>query len=238
MAKRKVAENNRGFKGVWIPSEIWLDENLTVQEMVFLIEIDSLDQKNGCFASNQHFADFFGLSKSRSSEVIKKLEEKGYINIAYLREGKEIKKRIIHVVTKYVGIRETEEGYSEKTEGSNTLLSNTINNNNIESKLSKYFSLTDVNELNKKTSTHISSIIKYYANVYMEYKDKFHPNLKEEQIVKVIDIIETVDITYSMDIEDWQDLIDKYFKGSHGDGNINRFVSGNELEGTIRGLLI
>lgn len=238
MAKRKVAENNRGFKGVWIPSEIWLDENLTVQEMVFLIEIDSLDQKKGCFASNQHFADFFGLSKSRSSEVIKKLEEKGYINITYLREGKEIKKRIIHVITKYVGIRETEEGYSEKTEGSNTLLSNTINNNNIESKLSKYFSLTDVNELNKKTSAHISSIIKYYANVYMEYKDKFHPNLKEEQIVKVIDIIETVDITYSMDIEDWQDLIDKYFKGSHGDGNINRFVSGNELEGTIRGLLI
>jgi len=36
----------RDFKGIWIPKEIWLNENLTLQEKVFLVEIESLDNEN------------------------------------------------------------------------------------------------------------------------------------------------------------------------------------------------
>lgn len=55
----------RAFKGVWIPANIWLSKNITLQEKVFLAEIDSLDNKDGCYASNSYFANFFGLSRNR-----------------------------------------------------------------------------------------------------------------------------------------------------------------------------
>jgi DNA-binding MarR family transcriptional regulator len=70
---------NRDFKGIWIPAKIWLSEELTLQEKVFLVEIDSLDNENGCWANNQYFADFFKISKTRVSLIIKSLVDKGYV---------------------------------------------------------------------------------------------------------------------------------------------------------------
>lgn len=128
----------RTFKGVWIPKEIWLSKELTLQEKVFLVEIDSLDNERGCFASNGYFSEFFGLSKNRCSEVIKSLEKKRFISIEYVRESgkRSIEKRIIKVFDKpNRGIRKTdrpirkvEQGYSEKCEGSNTSSSNASSN--------------------------------------------------------------------------------------------------------------
>ncbi|WP_228123097.1 hypothetical protein [Lactobacillus helveticus] len=66
--KRKTSENNRKFKGVWIPAKYWLDENLTIMEVVLITEIDSLDGENGCFASNKHFADFLGMFRDQSKK--------------------------------------------------------------------------------------------------------------------------------------------------------------------------
>ena len=66
----------RDFKGVWIPKEIWLSTDLKVMEKLILVEIDSLDNEDGCFASNEHFSKFFSLSKNRCSEIIKSLEKK------------------------------------------------------------------------------------------------------------------------------------------------------------------
>ena len=54
---------NRAFKGIWIPAEVWLNDGLSVMEKLFLVEIDSLDNDSGCFASNAHFAEFFDISK-------------------------------------------------------------------------------------------------------------------------------------------------------------------------------
>lgn len=128
----------RAFKGIWIPKEIWLNDNLTLMEKVFLVEIDSLDNDKGCFASNEHFSSFFKLSKSRCSEIIKTLEKKGFIKITYIyKQGtKTIEKRIIKVFDKSNrgirdsegGTRKTEEGYSENTKDNNTYINNTFNN--------------------------------------------------------------------------------------------------------------
>ena len=50
---------NRDFKGVWIPREVWLDSRLSMLDKGILAEIDSLDMSDsGCFASNEHLADF------------------------------------------------------------------------------------------------------------------------------------------------------------------------------------
>ena len=122
---------NRAFKGIWIPKEIWLSTDLKVMEKLVLVEIDSLDNEEGCFASNDHFSKFFSLSKNRCSEIIKSLEKKGYITIEYVYQqgSKAISKRVIKCVREIDSpTRKTEEGYSEKCEDNNTSFSNTFNN--------------------------------------------------------------------------------------------------------------
>ena len=57
----------RKFKGIWIPAEIWESSELTLQEKVFLVEIDSLNNDRGCYANNNYFAKFSGLSNTRVS---------------------------------------------------------------------------------------------------------------------------------------------------------------------------
>lgn len=69
----------RAFKGVWFPKELWLDPDLTPQEKMFLIEISSLENCGECYASNQHFAELFKLSKDRVSRVINDLISRGYL---------------------------------------------------------------------------------------------------------------------------------------------------------------
>ena len=35
----------RGFKGIWIPKEIWLSPDLNYVEKILLVEIDSLEMR-------------------------------------------------------------------------------------------------------------------------------------------------------------------------------------------------
>lgn len=130
MGKRVVNDNRRGFKGVWIPAEYWLDANLTMSEINMITEIDSLDNGNGCYASNKHFAEFFGVTKGRASQIIASLKAKGYISISYDRDGKQITRRVIRVVNKLnrgikntkPHIKNTKQGYLENCEERNTEL--------------------------------------------------------------------------------------------------------------------
>jgi len=80
MAKsKKDKDQQRAFKGIWITAEVWLSAELTMQEKLFLVEIESLDNEDGCYATNQYFSDFFGISKVRVSEVISSLIFKGFL---------------------------------------------------------------------------------------------------------------------------------------------------------------
>lgn len=99
---------NRAFKGIWIPKSIWLSRELTIQEKVFIVEIDSLENngKGGCYAGNKYFAEFFGISESRVSNVIKCLVDKGMItrkviktqtgSIRYIKVSQYLKTAIAH----------------------------------------------------------------------------------------------------------------------------------------------
>lgn len=128
MAQRKITNTNRAFNGVWIPKKYWLDENLSPMEVLFMAEIESLDGNNGCFASNNHFADFFGISAGRVSQIITSLKDKGYLAVSYNKNGKQVLNRIIRVVNKLNDgikntkdpIKKTKEGYLENAKGSNT----------------------------------------------------------------------------------------------------------------------
>lgn len=134
--KRKTSENNRKFKGVWIPAEYWLDEDLTIMEVVLITEIDSLDGENGCFASNKHFADFLGVTAGRASQLIKNLSEKGYISVSYNTQNN-VTQRVIRVFRKLNtpvkklnrGIKNTKGVFRKcgtSNTSSNTSISNTV----------------------------------------------------------------------------------------------------------------
>lgn len=72
----------RAFKGVWIPKEIWLDTRLNALDKIILAEIDSFDSNyGGCCASNQYIAEFCQCSERKVSEAISKLAKIGYIYI-------------------------------------------------------------------------------------------------------------------------------------------------------------
>ena len=128
----------RDFKGIWIPKEIWLNNNLKLIEKIFLVEIDSLDNEDGCYASNKYFAEFFGITKGRCSQVISALQDKKLINIHFERDGKVITHRIIKVVNKLnrvynreqKGSKNSKGGYLENDKENNTILNNTVNNTN------------------------------------------------------------------------------------------------------------
>lgn len=111
----------RDFKGVWIPKEIWLSKELSPMEKFFFIEISSLDCKKGCFASNAHFSELFGITTQRCSQIIHSLESKGWIKTELIRKGKQVIKRMINVSRKFDrGIKKTFQGYQENVKGTNT----------------------------------------------------------------------------------------------------------------------
>lgn len=72
-------ETVRQFKGVWIPKEVWLDEELTYFEKAVYAEIDSLDGEGGCFASNKYLAGFFGCTERHIKRALAHLSELGYV---------------------------------------------------------------------------------------------------------------------------------------------------------------
>ena len=73
-------KDNRDFKGVWIPKEIWLNTDLSIIEKVLLVEIDSLDNSDrGCFASNEYLAKFVQLSEGRVANIISDLKKRKFI---------------------------------------------------------------------------------------------------------------------------------------------------------------
>lgn len=94
----------RDFKGVWIPKEIWLSEQLSLMEKVLFVEIQSLDNEHGCYASNRHFAEFFSISERQIRTYIGSLKEKGFVSVSI----KDRNDRVIHVMGKYARVKDAD----------------------------------------------------------------------------------------------------------------------------------
>lgn len=76
-------KEQRGFKGVWIDRDIWLRKDITPTDKCVLAEIDSLDNENGCYASNAFLAENLSVSISTIQRSVKTLEDLGLIIIEY-----------------------------------------------------------------------------------------------------------------------------------------------------------
>lgn len=93
-------------------------------------------------------------------------------------------------------------------------------------------------ELEKVIEQEPATIIQRYAEEYKEVLNRKHPNLKREQVERIAEVISDITVAHGLSPGDWEDLITSYFaEGSIGDGNMNRFFSGNGLEGVIAGML-
>ena len=92
---------SRDFKGIWIPREIWLSDQLSLMEKVLFVEIHSLDNERGCFASNHYFADFFGMSDRQIRTHIGSLKEKGFISVSIQNRNE----RVIRVMGKHAWVK-------------------------------------------------------------------------------------------------------------------------------------
>ena len=104
MSKQKL-------KGLWIPAEILLNNNLSDKEKIVLSMVLYLSDDTGsCFASNKYIASIVNVTSDRVSKIVSLLKEKGYVdvNLKYKIDTKEIEERQI------IPIAERINRYSEK----------------------------------------------------------------------------------------------------------------------------
>jgi hypothetical protein len=71
--------SSRDFKGIWIPASLWRDKRLNVTEKFLILEIDSLDNGVGCFASSQFLGEHLQLSSGRVDNILTDLRKRGII---------------------------------------------------------------------------------------------------------------------------------------------------------------
>ena len=86
------------LKGLWIPAEILLNEELSDKEKIILAIIMYLSEETkSCFASNKYIANIVKVTHERVSKIISSLKDKGYVSIKlkYKTDSKEIEERQI-----------------------------------------------------------------------------------------------------------------------------------------------
>ena len=90
--------NKQKLKGLWIPVEILLDEQLSDKEKLILSMILYLSDETGsCFASNKYIASIVNVTSDRVSKIISSLKKKQYIEVKlkYKLDSKEVENRQI-----------------------------------------------------------------------------------------------------------------------------------------------
>jgi hypothetical protein len=80
-----IEKNEKVFRGVWVPAEIWETHILSWMEKCLWAEISCLgNEKKPCFASNAYLAAKFNSTESSISNMISKLRSLGMIkHISY-----------------------------------------------------------------------------------------------------------------------------------------------------------
>lgn len=94
---------SRKFKGIWIPSQIWLYQGINALEKSLWAEIESLtdDDEGGCYASNAYLCEFCGVEERRLQVMLSNLKKQGLlIQVSY--DGK---KRILRTLLPNVEIQ-------------------------------------------------------------------------------------------------------------------------------------
>tara|TARA_R100000734_G_scaffold19138_1_gene18431 strand:+ start:1485 stop:2588 length:1104 start_codon:yes stop_codon:yes gene_type:complete len=136
---------DRNFLGVWIPKDVYLNKDLSWSEKILLVEIESLDNQDGCFASNDYFADFLDVTKTTISTAISKLKKLGYVEQVSF-DGR---RRVLKICES--AYKKTEMQTTEKPE---TSINENLKHNNTDIKPSK--NQNKIQKINKKENFNLN----------------------------------------------------------------------------------
>ena len=90
--------NKQKLKGLWIPAEILLNEELSDKEKIILSMFLYLSDETGsCFASNKYIASIVNVTSDRVSKIVSLLKKKEYIKVTlkFKLNSKEVESRQI-----------------------------------------------------------------------------------------------------------------------------------------------
>ena len=202
----------RDFKGVWIPKNVWLDTRLNALEKVILIEIDSLDNgERGCYASNEHLAEFCQCSKTKVSTAITKLIKCGYLYVQNFDGRKrELKSRLSNFERQ--NIKNCKAEYQNLKESN--IESNTDNN-----KERVYKQVVDLFNETCVSFPHVTALSD-------RRKRAIHARLKTytmEDFKRCFEIAEASDFLKGKNNRDWSANFDWMIK----DANMAKILDGN-----------
>ena len=205
-----------------IPANVRYDPNLKDKAKLLYGEITALcNEKGYCWATNDYFANLYGVSKTTISLLIKNLIEGGYVEsqIIYKEGSKEIDNRYIRICGEGI-LKNVNTPIVKNVKDNNTLKNNTNNNTIINSTAEA-----------EPITTMIKEIIDYMNNcgVLENFKIKktFSFNPKANSNIKIIKARINEDNT----LDDFKDVIyhtyDKFveneFKGLNGKSSIQYY---------------
>ena len=197
----------RDFKGIWIPKDIWLNNNLDITEKALFAEIDSLDNEKGCTASNNYFINFFKISESTVTRAIAHLKSLGLIESSF--DGRVRTLRVVKLTRQSSQFDE----HNNTDNTNNTNIQQTLFNNKDKevlevrkSERGQWFvdtynsickSLPKCQRLNAKRSKAIARVLKSYS---------------EEEILEVFNNLENSDFCKGKNDSGWKADIDFLLK--------------------------
>lgn len=88
--------SNLNLKGIWIPIEILIDDNLSDKEkLIYSIILFLSKENNYCYCNNSSLSEILNISITQVSKLINSLKKKEYIDviIKYKENSKEIESR-------------------------------------------------------------------------------------------------------------------------------------------------
>ena len=177
---------DRDFKGVWIPKEIRLSEDINIMCKILLVEIDSLSKTDDwCYAWNNYFAKFLWISTTQVSKYISILKDKWYIKEVSFDWRRRILKSCFEVKLKAGWLWDWEELWSKvKSRDEDKLIYNNINNNSI-----KEYNKNNIELLFLKEEYSFVDEFLDKDNPITAYCFKKYPNYAESQMVAVDKLI-------------------------------------------------
>lgn len=179
----------RQTKGIWIPIEIWESKDLTWNEKILFLEIDSFTSKDkDCFFSNEYIANLLGVTENSANRILSSLISKGYV----IKTSFDGRRRFIKTTFSY-----DKSDYSQKNSQDNQesvsrfskdeYIPNTSNNTvDLEEEKDKSFSKKEV-KTRKKYDEYFEQCWKEYGRKGNKSESyKVWLKLSEEDILKVL----------------------------------------------------
>lgn len=73
-------DEQRKVKGIWIPIEVWKNKNLSWNEKILLMEIDSYtSETEDCYFSNKYISEMLGVNETTANKLLSNLIKQGFV---------------------------------------------------------------------------------------------------------------------------------------------------------------